>query len=430
MKKNYWIGAGLDINTVQTLIDATEMEAQVGSSMSASEQYARRKGMSVIFRCVMVGLVALLITTNAMAQVVKRSFVPGELVEVDDESGAEVYLLGADERPADHIYGEQPYSDPGSRRIAIRYYPDEEKPGGIEVFDLYDGSRHEVLSGDPPFPAFHPWSEWLYYREVVDGVQMLRRCNYLTMEIENVAPLPPERGSYSYGTVSPDQRWYAVAVRPEGANASRVDLLDIESGEWKVLLEKEGYHAKHEQFSRDGRNKILIQLNQMPDIKQVLLGEIDLSGEMRLFPADQPYTLRPTGHEAWMGDKSSVFFSTEADPETGASIYYAAVGDKGPTTVYGPGKSVGHVSVTADGRYWIGDTGEEGIPIYIGSFVSGRCKRLVFSRTVYDGKQWAHAHPYMTADNQWLIFGARRNNGNPQVYGVKLPDGWLKALDD
>ncbi len=61
----------------------------------------------------------------------------------------------------------------------------------------------------------------------------------------------------------------------------------------------------------------------------------------------------------------------------------------------------------------------------IGGFASGRCRRLCFSRTEYDGKQWSHAHPYLTADNRWLIFSARRN-GHPQVYGAKLKDGWLE----
>lgn len=374
-------------------------------------------------------LIGLLLLTAACMVGAQDGGAPmlGEPVEVDEESGAKVYLLGADERPADNIYGEQPYSDPASRRIAIRYYSQGDLRGGIEIFDLYDGSRHEILSGKPPFPAFHPWSDWLYYRQTVDGVPMLRRCNYTTLEIENIAPLPPERGSYSYGTVSPDHRWFAVAVRPEGAEVTRVDLLDIESGEWRVLLDKPGYLAKHEQFSRDGRNKVLIQLNQMPDVKQVLLGEIDLSGEMELFPADLPHTLRPTGHEAWVGDKSGIFFSTAVDPDTGANIYVGAVGDEGPAVVPNPGTRVGHVSVTADGRFWIGDTGEEGVPIYIGNLETGRCKRLAFSRTEYDGQQWAHAHPYMTADNRWVIFTARRN-GLPQVYGAYLVDGWLEGI--
>ncbi|MEX2581411.1 MAG: hypothetical protein WD342_20310 [Verrucomicrobiales bacterium] len=89
----------------------------------------------------------------------------------------------------------------------------------------------------------------------------------------------------------------------------------------------------------------------MPDVKQVLLGEIDLSGELTLFPADQPHTLRPTGHEAWMGDKSSVFFSTAPDPETGANIYYGAVGDESATVVPGPGaKGVGSFAASRSGN--------------------------------------------------------------------------------
>ena len=102
------------------------------------------------------------------------------------------------------------------------------------------------------------------------------------------------------------------------------------------------------------------------------------------------------------------------------------MGDEKPTLVH-EGKRFGHVSVSRDGKYWIGDTGEKGIPIYIGSFATGRCKRACFSRTEYDGKQWSHAHPYLTADNKWLIFGARRN-AHPQVHGAKLKDGWLETL--
>jgi hypothetical protein len=65
----------------------------------------------------------------------------------------------------------------------------------------------------------------------------------------------------------------------------------------------------------------------------------------------------------------------------------------------------------------------------VGSFATGRCKRVCFSRTEYDGKQWSHAHPYLTADNKWLIFGARRN-AHPQTHGAKLKGGWLESLHD
>ena len=90
----------------------------------------------------------------------------GKPIEIDPESGAEVYLLGADERPADNIYGEQPYGDATGRRIAIRYYPlAETGPAGSASSTCEDGSNHEILSGKPPFPAFHAWGEWLYYAQ-------------------------------------------------------------------------------------------------------------------------------------------------------------------------------------------------------------------------------------------------------------------------
>jgi hypothetical protein len=354
----------------------------------------------------------------------------GQPVEIDSESGAEIYLLGGDERPADNIYGEQPYGDASGRRIAIRYYPLREKPGGINIVDLQDGSNHEILSGKPPFPAFHGWGEWLYYSETVGSMKMLRRCNYLTLAVEDVAELPPERGHYSYGTVSPDHRYYAVSVRPPAGGPSRVHLLDLKTNGWSVLLDKRGYHAKHEQFSRDGRNRVLIQLNQMPDVKVVLLSELEIGGSEKRFPADQPHTLRPTGHEAWIGNSSSIFFSTGADATTKGNVWSGAVGDEKPVLVY-EGKRFGHVSVSRAGNYWIGDTGEEGVPIYIGNFATGQCKRACFSRTEYDGKQWSHAHPYLTADNKWLIFAARRTGQgavHAQVYGAKLKDAWLKTL--
>ena len=373
-------------------------------------------------RCPIIASVAVLV-----AWVQSASAGPlGEPLEVDPESGAAVYLLGADQRPADNIYGEQPYGDATGRRIAIRYYPTAKTPGGINIFDLDDGSNHEILSGKPPFPAFHAWGEWLYYAQTVGDKKLLRRCNYLTLKIEDVTELPADRGSYSYGTVSPDHRYYAVCVTPPDEGPSKVHLLDLHTQRWSILLDKPGYHAKHEQFSRDGRNRVLIQLNQMPGVKVVLLSELEIGGGEKPFPADQPFTARPTGHEAWIGNTGDIFFSTGKDPNASGNIWRAKVGDAKPTLVR-EGSRFGHVSVSHDGKYWIGDTGEKNIPLSIGSFATGRCMRVCFSRTEYDGKQWSHAHPYLTADAKWLIFAARRN-GHPQVYGAKLKDGWIEGL--
>jgi len=373
-------------------------------------------------RCLFV-LTALMMQLAYYAQAADKPAISE--VERDDESGAEVFLLGADQRPADDIYGEQPYGDATGRRIAIRYYPLGKKPGGLNLLDLQDGSNHEILPGKPPFPAFHAWGQWLYYAQTVEDKKWLRRCNYLTLEVQNVTELPPDRGTYSYGTVSPEGRYYAVSVKPADDRPAQVHVLDLQTNAWSVLLDKPGYHAKHEQFSRDGRNRVLIQLNQVPGVKTVLLGELEIGGAAKLFPADQPYTARPTGHEAWVGTTGAIFFSTGKDPATNGNLWTAKVGEK-PKLVC-EGLRCGHVSVSRDGKYWIGDSGGQGIPIYLGSFASGRYKRVCFSRTEYDGQQWSHAHPYLTADNRWLIFTARRK-GHPQVYGARLKAGWLEGL--
>ena len=94
---------------------------------------------------------------------------------------------------------------------------------------------------------------------------------------------------------------------------------------------------------------------------------------------------------------------------------------KGPSLPTGPTGCVptGHEA-------WIGDTNEEGIPICNGSFATGRCKRICISRTQYDSRQWSHTHPYLTADDKWLVFGARRNAH--AVRGAKLNQGWLETF--
>jgi len=380
-------------------------------------------------------VIALVFVTAAVGAQPGGNNMLGQPVEVDPDSGAEVYMLGPDERPADNIYGEQPYGDQTGRRIAIRYYKTDAKPGGIEILDLVDGSRHPVITGQVPFPAFNAWDDWLYYAEKKPDGRWLRRCNFLTLQTEDVAKLPPERGSYSYGTVSPDGRNYAVSVvppKPDGAAAdapatpAQVHLLDIQTGQWSVLLDKPGFHAKHEQFSRDGRNRVLIQLNQIPEVKVVLLSELEIGGGETRFPADQPYTLRPTGHEAWVGITSEIFFSTGTDANSKGNIWRGKVGDAQATLVSDKVR-LSHISVSRDGKYWLGDTGERDVPLYVGRFATGNYARVCFSRTEYDNQQWSHCHPYLTADNKWLIFGARRN-GHPQCWGAKLKDGWLEKL--
>ncbi len=351
-----------------------------------------------------------------------------KLVETDPNSGAEIYQLIDDPRPADNIYGEQPYSSADGNRVTIRYYPKNGQDGGLSFLDLADGSLHTVLAEAPHFPAFHAWGEHLYYHQQDGDALVLRRCNYQTLKKEDITSLPIEEGRFSYGTTSQDGRYYAASVHPE-EGSSKVWCTDLSTGKCGTLAQRDDYHFKHEQFSLDGNNRILIQANKMPDVKFVHLGALEPDREgITWFPVDRPHTPRPTGHEAWIGTTDNIFISTGQDEDSEGNVWTAGLRDNAPNLVSKTPHRFGHVSVSRCGRYWIGDaTQEENIPIHIGSLESGRHKCLVLSRTEHDSNQWSHTHPYMTSDNAWLIYTSNRN-GHPQVYGAKIPQEILNSL--
>lgn len=363
-------------------------------------------------------------------------------IDTDTETRSEIHQLTDGPRPTDNIYGEQPYSSPDSRRIAVRHYREGDDDGGLSVLDLEDGNLAPVLTTMPRFPAFHPWSEYLYYQEERDGGLVLKRCRYDSLDVEEVLPLPTEEGRFSYGTVSADHRFYAASVHREDYG-SQVLAIDISTGERTVLARNADQHYKHEQFSADGTNRVLIQANGA-ETRVVNLGVMELGREgVDWLPVDAPplvdygnwpggerHTPRCTGHESWIGQSDRVFLSTGVDGERDANIWTAAAGATAPEAVSTGGRRFGHVSVSRSGRYWIADAGgEEGVPIYAGSFVSGTCRRLVDSKTVHDGQQWSHTHPYLTANNSWLIFTSTRM-GIPQVFGAKVPESFWLGLDE
>ena len=365
-------------------------------------------------------------------------------LETDPDSGAQVHQLTGHsgtaflparqntptsaQRSTDNIYGEQPYSSRRGSRIVVRHYSVDGVASGLSILDLEDGALHQIEMNECRFPAFHAWGDWLYYQDLPAGAFLLKRLNYETLEVEDVATLPSDQGRLSYGTVSGDGRYYAVAAhRPD--RPCQVLLIDLQTCELRTLAESNEYLFKHEQFSLDGENRVLIQANPMPDVKEVHLGVMEVDGEgIEWLAADRPHTPRPTGHESWIGGSARVFFSTAYDEERQACIWTVGLGDETSVLACSGSIQFGHVSVSRCGRYWIADApGEEDIPIYAGLLGSANYRRLVFSRTQHDGKQWSHTHPYLTADNKWLIFTSNRS-GLPQVCGANVPDEFWESL--
>ena len=378
-------------------------------------------------RCSAVALAGVALDARSFASARPGGWL-GTPLETDPDSGSETYQLIDDERPTDDIYGEQPYSPPAGNRIAVEHFSTDKLSGGLSILDLTDGSQHAVLASQPRFPAFHAWGDYLYYQEIAGDKLLLKRCHYQKLVKEDVAELPTAQGKFSYGTVSPNHRYYAASVHPKDG-ASLVFLMDLKTSRNRILAQLPEYHFKHEQFSRDGRNRVLIQANKLPDVKEVRLGALEVDQEgIRWFPADRPHTPRPTGHEAWVGRSQRILFSTGSDKHSLGNVWTAGLEDASPALVTKTSLRFGHVSVSRCGRYWIGDAVvENDIPIHVGSLKSGRHRRLVFSRTRIDGKQWSHTHPYLTADNRWLIFNSTRS-GRAQVYGARVPKGFLESL--
>lgn len=347
-------------------------------------------------------------------------------VATDAETGVELYRLVDDPRPADNIYGEQPYASVDGRSIAVRYYPDDDRDGSLAILDLETGDETVVVDHQPRFPAFHAWGEYLYYQVEVDGRIHLERASFANVDAEHVHELPDLPGRYSYGTVSPDHRHYVVTTRDE--EPRRIIHVDLQTGDWRTIAERTDRLFKHEQFAHDGSNRVLIQANVLPDVDEVHLGVIDVERErpgIDWLAADQPHTPRPTGHEAWVGDTDRVLFSTTMDAAVPTNLWTVGVGDEMPTPVLETERRYGHVSSSRSGRYWIGDVPSlDGVPIDVGSIEHGSRRRLVTSETAHGSEQTSHTHPYLTADNRWLVFTSTRAD-HPQVYGARIPDGFL-----
>ena len=350
-------------------------------------------------------------------------------VTTDSDSGVELYRLVDDPRPADNIYGEQPYGAADGRSVAIRYYDTDDRDGSLALLDLETGNQSVVVEHEPRFPVFHAWGEYLYYQVKREGRIHLKRIPYAGGESEHVYALPELPCRFSYGTVSPDHRHYVVTTRDE--EPRRILHVDLHTGEWRSVAERVDRLFKHEQFAQDGSNRVLIQANVLPDVDEVHLGVLDVERDrpsLAWLAADEPHTPRPTGHEAWIGDTDRVLFSTAMDETIPHNLWTVGVTDDTATPVLETDRQYGHVSVSRCGEYWIGDVpSRDGVPIDIGSIATGSRCQLVTSETVHSSEQPSHTHPYLTADNRWLIFTTTRARW-PQVYGAKVPEELLGTL--
>jgi len=288
------------------------------------------------------------------------------------------------------------------------------------------------------------YSGEIYYVTTRRGGPRLVKLSLKTLDKEegfNLEGVPPPK---TIGTVSPDHRYY-VNMSFLGPGRCAIVRLDLKRGEWRVIHEKPDIINPHPQFEPGRGEDILIQHNRGGLLDEQgnlvrLAGEegatlyvIDREGEnYRPLPVGKPHTNPITGHECWIGDTGEVLLTVAGTREqamTNGVLLAAQPGAK-RARVVAKGCLVTHISVSRDGRFFVGDLMSlPGIPIVIGSVKTGRWAILCETGSSGGRPQYTHPHPYMSGDNRWVIYNSDKT-GIPQIYAAYVPESLLKQLEE
>ena len=377
----------------------------------------------------------------------------------DPDSGAFIVRLTQSARHSINIYGEQPYSSPDGKRIAIMRSEDADPR--FAVHDLYVADlqtlRSQVLDRNcqSNFIGTAAWSGRLYY---LSAARDLVRADIITLQKDVIWKQWPFPAEFMLQSVSPDHR-YIVGTLPQANYQTAVIRADLVDHSWKTILEGPELFASHLQYAPvtgpESQFQIMGLMNRgkklndqwhMLDIPAEHPGPcynlIDNDGgNFRLFPSGRPFMRGNYGHSAWIGATGRIAFSSTYDQSSwdffpewpGGNLFTAAAGDERPSMFRAPEHRFNHVSVSKCGRYFLCDSYPQRSPwechLVVGNFATGKYRNIVTNcKASSGGPACAHAHPYFTADNKHVIYTA-----DPfwigQVFSARVPDGFLESLE-
>jgi hypothetical protein len=390
----------------------------------------------------------------------------------DPSSGARIVQLTSAAAISNNVYGEQPYSSPDGKRVAIARCQDFcwDEEGSLLVHDL-DTLRITMVARKirgVRGVCNSAWSGLVYYwrpdRKLVRLSLVTLGQEVVYAEKDPKAPLPLGGGGSS---VSPDQRymiWMAPRLKGKGAPVFQVIRLDLAKGKREVILEHPEICNPHLQFNPVHGRQILVQNNRGVRLhadgstdryttqtsEGTTLFVIDADGgNLRFLPVGPPITASATGHECFVADTGRVLFSVgwtspsfyesrhdARHPE--GNLFTAAPGDARPTLFRAPEHRFNHVSCSRCGRYFVADSHPgpglfvngrcSAVSLVVGNLATGKCRVLVEdSQASGGGNQCTHTHPYLTADNRHVIYNADPG-GIPQVFAARVPEGFLESL--
>ncbi|MEO6906758.1 MAG: hypothetical protein ABI210_02605 [Abditibacteriaceae bacterium] len=373
--------------------------------------------------------------------------------EFTEECGGEtIHLRQVTSAPfiTHDIYCEQPYCTPdGNRFLMLRTSdPDPTAPGKLLMYDIAKYQvmllEDEVTSRGSHGLANAPWSGICFTLKYLEKETRLVRWNLNTLEREEM-PVRDEGPRVMLQSVSADHS-FGVGSCYLGNGNFGIFRVDLQTGEKTLIYESPYVCNAHLQLRNRNCTRVSVQENRGCEVDETGRETLDCDergaglfsirsndgGDRRDFPVAPPFTPSTSGHETWIGDSDRVLVGLQSsydDGEKCGTIVEASTDWDKPCVVFDSPYKWTHVSVSRCGKYFITDCYEQpGVPLLLGSIVTGQTRVLCHARTTGGGAQYSHAHPYLTSDNCHVVFNSDRT-GVPQVYLARVPDGFLAALD-
>jgi hypothetical protein len=360
-------------------------------------------------------------------------------------AGGNVRMLTSAPAITTDIYCEQPYcSADGNRLALLRYY--RLGPDASAELLVYDIATYRIalLERDVYAVANAAWSGVLFITIGKGSDARLVRHDLNTLEREELfrwGDIPCQ----GISSVSGDNRYGIGSARTVNGKFG-VFRVDLRSGEWKLIHESPDICNPHLQFRLHTGSRVLIQENRgatfdaegnmtrvCDPARGVGLYSIAAAGsDRRDFPVGPPHTARTTGHECWIEntDRVLVTIGDFHDDGTNRGTLLECSHDRPkPRVVSAAGHRWNHISASKCGRYFVTDTYElRSTPVIVGTIRTGKWCVLCEGHTTGGGGQYTHLHPYMTSDNQWVVFVSDRT-GLAQVYVAEMPGEVLRSLE-
>lgn len=362
-----------------------------------------------------------------------RWIVESILCEPDASTGAAIEQLTSEPIISTNVYGEQRFSSADGTRIVLERRLFGQQPE-VWVADLPRRRVARLIKGRP-LAANAPLNA-IY---VLDEEQAtLQRINLMKLTVSQIMQFDKDRLPQVL-TVSPDEKWLVCGPYPVGDNRFAIDRIDLATRTTTTLAQVQDAFNPHLQFDLASSEQLMIQINRRGTLHDAPDGQplgatlaiMNVQdGKITPLPVGVPYTRPISGHETWVGLTGQLMFTvapTDHPTLIGQTGVYLVKPGEDRARPVALGRPVNHLAVSDDGRYFVVDEIVT-YRLWIGSVATGKMAMLCDSHTRQGRPQYTHAHPYMTPDNQHVIFNSNVT-GVPQVYSARIPEGFLEALD-